>query len=164
MAKREIEIREMRIEDQDFITEMLYQAIHVKEGDMAPSRNVLEEPKLKKYYANIGKSTDVGYIAYDKKTRENIGAIWLRLFLNENRGWGYVADNIPELSMAVCNEYRGMKIGTLLIEHLLEKTIEIYPSISLSVDSTNKALALYKRYGFKEIGKDNDSITMLLKR
>ncbi len=47
MAKCEIEIREMRIEDQDFITEMLYQAIHVKEGDMQPSRSVLEEPKLK---------------------------------------------------------------------------------------------------------------------
>ncbi len=87
MIKRDIEIREMRNEDQDFITEMLYQAIHVKEGDLPPSRGVLEEPKLKKYYANIGKSTDVGYIAYEKSTGKEIGAIWLRLFLNKNRGW-----------------------------------------------------------------------------
>ena len=39
----ELGIREIVNEDQTFITEMLYQAIHVKEGEEPPPRSVLEE-------------------------------------------------------------------------------------------------------------------------
>lgn len=157
-------IKEVTSGDQAFITEMLYQAIHVKEGEAPPPRSILKEAKLIKYYAIIGLDTDIGYIAIDEESGAEIGAIWLRVFSKDNPGWGYLADNIPELSIAVLPNYRGRGVGSLLIKHLLEQTIELYPKISLSVDADNKALQLYKQHGFIEIKEVEGSITMLLDR
>jgi ribosomal protein S18 acetylase RimI-like enzyme len=164
MCKLNIVIREASSEDQEFIDEMLFQAIHVKEGDNPPSRDVLQEPKLKKYYEKFGNSTDLGYIAFDQNSGENVGAIWLRLFTIEDKGWGYINDSTPELSMAILKTNRGMGIGSMLIEYLIEESKNIYPNVSLSVDESNEALRLYKRYGFIEHEKKDDSITMILRR
>ena len=157
----EIEVNNI---NQKFIKEMTYQAIHVNEGNVPPSRDILEDPKLKKYYTEFGKESDLGYIAMDKESKKNIGAIWLRQFTGENRGWGYVDDSTPELSMAVLENYRGIGIGTALLEHMLNETEKRYPDVSLSVDPENRALKLYKRCGFIEYGKEGSSIIMLLKR
>ena len=88
----------------------------------------------------------------------------MRQFTGENRGWGYVDDSTPELSMAVLENYRGIGIGTALLEHMLNETEKRYPDVSLSVDPENRALKLYKRCGFIEYGKEGSSIIMLLKR
>lgn len=154
----------MSDQHQEFITEMLYQAIYVPEGEQPPSREVIEDNKLKKYYEDIGKDTDFGYIAVNSETNEFLGAIWLRLFDENNKGWGFVNSDTPELSMAILQDYRGFGIGTRLLEYLIKNSIEKYPNISLSVDPSNYAKKLYQKYGFEEIGENEGAIVMIMKR
>jgi GNAT superfamily N-acetyltransferase len=143
---------------------MTFQAIYIKDKEKPISRDILEDEKMKKYFINYGFDTDFGYIALEESTRKKIGAIWLRLFKSDNKGWGYVNDMTPELTMAIDETYRGRGIGTTLIEMLLKSTTDSYPNISLSVDPNNKAYHLYSKYGFRECGESGTSVTMILKR
>jgi len=164
MINKKYEIRKIIRSDQKFIKEMLYQAIYTPPEEERPPRSILEEVKLKKYYSDFGNINDLGYIAIDKDTKKAVGAIWLRLFKKENKGWGYISEDIPELSMAVDTIYRGKGIGKLLLNHILENSIKIYPNISLSVDLENYAKKIYEEFGFKESYIEGTSMTMLLKR
>lgn len=156
-------VRAIENNDLPFLKEMLYQAIYIKEGLEPPSRSIVDEPNLKKYISDFGKSSDYGYIAIDDKNTP-LGAIWLRLFSKDNKGWGFIDETIPELSIAVDKNYRGIGIGTKLMDYLLKMTVEKYKSISLSVDSENPAIHLYERFGFIRCGEAGTSLIMRLDR
>ena len=87
------------------------------------------------------------------------GAAWLRLI----QGYGHVAEDIPELTMAVLPGYRGRGIGTALLSVLIDTAARSYPGISLSVVGENPAINLYRRMGFEIIRPDGESYTMLLR-
>lgn len=157
-------IRELKANDQEFVEEMLYQAIHVPDGKKKPPKDVINDPKLKKYHEKYGNKNDLGYIVVDKPTGKPVGAIWLRLFNDDNRGWGFVESSIPELSIAVNYDYRDLGIGSYLLTYLLENSQEKYPDISLSVDIYNYAKRLYEKFGFREVHVEGDSVIMLLRR
>lgn len=157
-------IRKMETADQDFIDEMLYQAIFIPEGAPKLPRFIIEKPSLKKYHDDYGKHGDIGFVMVDSDSGKGVGAIWLRLFTEANHGWGFVSAEIPELCMAVDYAYRGQGLGRRLLMHLLEETATLYPDISLSVDQTNYAKSLYKACGFIEVYEEGDSVTMLLRR
>jgi len=90
-----------------------------------------------------------------------VGAIWGRLLTNENKGFGYIDDNTPELSMAVKNEYRNQGIGTELIKAITSEYQKIgVNNLSLSVDKANNASDLYKRLGFEIVEETETSWTM----
>jgi len=80
-----------------------------------------------------------------------IGAAWLRLFTGDDKGFGWVDDTIPELAIALLPEYTNQGIGTQLLARLLSAAKASYRSVSLSVRSSNPALNLYQRSGFKVI-------------
>lgn len=48
-----------------------------------------------------GRAGDMGFVAVDAGSGEPIGAAWLRLLGGDERGYGYVDDETPELGMAV---------------------------------------------------------------
>jgi ribosomal protein S18 acetylase RimI-like enzyme len=145
--------------DQDFLWEMLYQSIFVKPGLPKPDRKILESPDISQYVENWGKTGDYALIAQDEAGR-NQGAIWLRYFNSGNRGYGYISEGIPELGMAVDEQYRGNGLGTILLKEILERTKNRVPSISLSVQADNPAIRLYRRFDFYEWERDLDSIVM----
>lgn len=60
--------------DDDFLWEMLYQALFVPEGESRPSREVLSQTGISKYSDNWGKHGDIAYIAVDLN-EEPVGAI-----------------------------------------------------------------------------------------
>jgi GNAT superfamily N-acetyltransferase len=93
-------IRLLALEDKLFLWEMLYQALHVPEGQPALPREVIHLPELARYVQGWG---------------QPVAAVWLRLLMSENKGYGYVGDDTPELSIAVLPEYRGQGIGTELL-------------------------------------------------
>ncbi|GIP05505.1 N-acetyltransferase [Paenibacillus lautus] len=149
-------------EDAPFLREMLYESLYVPEGGEPFSRDILEEPFMKKYVEDWGRAGDLGYIAVNAAGKPS-GSITIRYFDEGNKGFGYVSDDIPELGMALIPESRGQGLGTALMKVLFrgmkERGIQ---KVSLSVAPDNAAaMKLYERFGFQEAGMCGTSITMV---
>lgn len=153
-----------RIVDKDvpFLWEMLYESLYIPEGQEPFSKGVIKEPFLSKYVEGWGREGDSGYIAENSKGRQ-VGSITMRYFSEDNKGFGYISNDIPELGMALRPEYRGKGIGTALLRKLFnELKGKGIIQISLSVDPDNvAAMKLYQRFGFREVGMVETSITMI---
>jgi len=150
-------IREIGKKEIAFLKEMLYLALYVHEGEPIFPRSILDHPDLSKYIEDWGSLPhDLALVA--ENNDELVGAIWGRGFQKPKVGWGFIDENIPEISIAVKVGFRNQGIGTKLIQEIsdryFDKGIE---SISLSVDKRNKARFLYERTGFvivKDTGPD----------
>jgi ribosomal protein S18 acetylase RimI-like enzyme len=103
----------------------------------------------------------LGFIALDTNINRSVGAAWLRLFPECDKGYGYVSDTTPELGMAVLPAYRGRGVGFALLQRLIEAASVLYDTVSLSVSTDNPALRLYTRVGFERVGICGNSVTML---
>ena len=139
---------------------MLYEAIFVEDGAPLLPKSIIKNPSLSKYVADFGsKKLDIGFIA--EADEKPIGAIWGRLFTEEDKGYGFVDSKTPELSIAVKHQYRNKGIGTKLINRVTDSYRDIgVKYVSLSVDKKNIALNLYKRVGFKIIAETEKSVVM----
>ena len=152
-------IRSLTAADQTLLWEMLYLSLFVPEGNAPFERSILEQPDISKYVRDWGRTDDFGFVAVGENNQP-LGAIWLRLLTNGEKGYGYIDDFTPELGMAVFPEYRGQGIGTSLLTHLIETAVASYEQISLSVALENPALRLYQRFGFEVVAGDGNSVTM----
>jgi ribosomal protein S18 acetylase RimI-like enzyme len=148
---RNYSIYPLKPEDEPFLWEMLFEAAHLAEDGETSVQAAMNNPQLAKYVRNWGQKNDLGFGAIDLETQQKIGAVWLRLFPNTDRGYGYINDRIPELAIAILPPYRGQGIGTRLLLHLLNTVKDLYPTISLSVRTDNPVLQLYRRLGFQDV-------------
>ncbi len=155
-------IRPLLPTDQEFLWEMLYQAIYVPPGNPPPARSLLQLPEIAHYAAHWGRSGDLGKVAIQKENGKSIGAAWLRLFSAEDPGYGFVSSEIPELSLAVLPGHRRDGIGKALLLDLIASARGQYPALSLSVSLENPAKILYEKVGFQTIRKEGDSWVMRL--
>lgn len=147
--------------DLEFLTDMIYEAIHISENK--PSKEeLLNFPHIKRYSEGWGRQGDRALIAFNEDNLP-VGAAWYRLFTENQKGYGYVDDTTPELGIALINEARGKGIGTLLMERLFKiASRDGYTSLSLSVDPNNtQAVQLYKKLGFEQCGSSGTSWTMV---
>lgn len=160
--ERPFSLRPLTSQDQSFLWEMLYQAIYMAPGHPPLPRSVLQQPELAHYAADWGRPGDLGILAELTETAQPIGAAWLRLFAAEDPGYGFVAEDIPEISVAILPEYRSIGIGTALLADLIHTARPFYPALSLSVSTGNPAQRLYERLGFHLIKQEGDSLTLLL--
>ncbi|MGH2971459.1 MAG: GNAT family N-acetyltransferase [Gaiellaceae bacterium] len=124
---------------------MLYEAFNWRTGSGALP------PEAEKYIVGWGRPGDLGVVADD-----DVGAAWVRLFTREDHGYGFVAPDVPELSIGVAQEARGRGVGTALLEELLSRV----GTVSLSVETDNPAVRLYERFGFVRVGYVGTSWTM----
>lgn len=137
-------IRALTVEDELIVWEMLRYASH------EPSlKSVQEQPYLACYASGWGRVGDVGCVA--TKSTVSIGAAWLRLWVEQDKGFGYVSDQIPELAMAVLPDCRGQGIGTQLLKQILEMAKGRFPAVSLNVRADNRVVSLYERAGFLKV-------------
>ena len=152
-------IQPLVLEDETFLWDMLYQALYIPEGQAALPREVIHLPELARYVQDWGQEGDCGFLARAAATGQPVGAVWLRLLVGENKGYGYVDDDTPELSIAILPEYRGQGVGTELLTCLIA-SVSGQSSMSLSVSEDNPALRLYKSFGFVVVSKNVGSLTM----
>ena len=90
-----------------------------------------------------------------------MGAAWYRLFKENRRGYGFVDEATPELSIAVVPSRRGHGIGGELMTALLDQArSEGYKTISLSVAKDSPSIRLYERYGFARVDERDGAVTM----
>ena len=140
MANR-FTVRTAALADEPVLWTMLMHAAHETSLDVVTSN-----PELARYVSDWGRDGDVGVVAEQENLA--VGAAWLRLWPQDSRGYGYVADEVPELAIAVVSESRGQGIGTALLSRLIQLATPQFSAISLSIRSDNPALRLYERLGF----------------
>jgi len=158
----DIFFREISAADYPFLREMLYLAIFVPPGQNPYEKSVIDLPEISKYIESWDDLRDFGIICF---TNENLlGAIWGRLFSAENKGYGFVDAETPELTMAVKTDFRNRGIGTRLMHRFLQQAKNKgHKSISLSVDKRNRAFQFYERMGFFVVGEMETSVTMKIR-
>jgi len=150
-----VDLRPLMSADQPVLWEMLYHTIYVPNGQKLPSRAILESPDIARYAEGWGRPGDIGYLAFEGGVL--VGVVWLRLM----HGYGYVEEDIPELSIAVLPNHRGKGIGTSLMQAIINSAELIYRGLSLSVALENPAAKLYERFGFRNLRLVGDSKIML---
>jgi len=149
-------------EDAHQLKDFVYLAIHVNDHTERPDRSVLEVPQIMKYYEGWGRQGDFGLKAVNEDDDMIIGMIWIRLFESEDPSYGFISDEIPEITMSIRPEYRGQGVGTQLMTKLIENVKTQFNALSLSVSFDNPAKRLYEKFGFVKYEKVGDSITMCL--
>ena len=154
-------IRRISPLDQPTLWEMLYHSLYVPDGSAPFPRDIINRPEIAMYVEEWGRAGDLGFLAIESTTDQPIGAAWLRLLNGEQKGYGYVDDETPELGIAVLPEYRGKGIGMALVARLLTAAAAVYQRISLSVSFDNPAMRLYERAGFEKVAVRCSSITMV---
>lgn len=121
---------------------------------------VLSAPGTAHYIAGWPRDTDVGVIA--EAGGERIGAAWLRFFPAADPGYGFVAADVPELTIGVVAHWRGRGVGRALLRAISgQARLAGIGRISLSVERKNFAQKLYLSEGYRIVdssGADSDTM------
>lgn len=155
-----VKIRPLQKGEEWILREMLYEAIFIPAAEKPLPKSVVDLPELAKYIAHFGRKGDICYVGEEKGAL--VGAIWSRLFNKERKGYGFIDEQIPEISMAVKPAFQGKGIGIKLMEALLQALHQQgYEQLSLSVDMRNRAVGLYKKMGFEVVAQIGSAYTMV---
>jgi len=137
-------VRALTVADEPSLWTMLMYAAHESSIE-----SVQSQPILTRYVEGWGRIGDMGSIAL---VGENaIASAWLRLWADEDAGFGYIDHAIPELAMAVLPEYRGNGVGTTLLKQVLRSAQGLFPAVCLNVRLDNPVVNLYQRVGFMKV-------------
>lgn len=91
-----------------------------------------------------------------------LGAAWLRHLPATDAGYGYIRDDVAELTMGVVKARRGQGVGRALLREVLAAARSVgVPAVSLSVERANFAARLYAAEGFRTVESFEDADTML---
>jgi ribosomal protein S18 acetylase RimI-like enzyme len=142
-------LRHAHAGDETFLLAMLFYAAHAHDEPGARPEQLLANPMLARYVVGFGRAGDLGIVG--EGTSGALGAAWVRLLAGEERGYGWVDDETPELAIAVLPDAVGNGLGTRMLEELLREARGRYPGVSLSVRKDNPARKLYLRMGFAPV-------------
>jgi GNAT superfamily N-acetyltransferase len=160
--KPDLTVREMTQQETPFLETMLHQAIFTPKGDTPPEKSIIFEPYLHHYIKDFGQKHDICLVATLKG--KLLGAIWSRLFSTEEKGYGFIDSETPEISMAVNAPYRGSGVGSILLNDLLAiLKNKGYKQAALSVDLRNYAFGFYQKMGFEAVEIKGNSVKMVYK-
>jgi ribosomal protein S18 acetylase RimI-like enzyme len=154
-------LRGATMDDVGFLRRMTYEAAFWRPGPSRPDfERGLATPGIGRYVEDWGREGDEAVIALVRG--RPVGAAWFRRFEANDPGFGFVGPDVPELAIAVEEEFRGRGIGDRLLRALLSRAVERgVARISLSVNFDNPAARLYRRLGFRVVGSDHNSWTMV---
>jgi ribosomal protein S18 acetylase RimI-like enzyme len=154
-------IRPAVADDVAFLTEMLLEACNWDGTPWYDLDKVRADDHAWRCVAGWPRATDFGVVA--ELDGVPAGATWARVLTGERRGYGYVADDVPELTLGVAPAFRRRGVARALLTELITVARGTsYQRLTLSVDADNPAASLYRSLGFQKIGVYGTSDTMVL--
>ena len=100
MSSQALHIRPLTKQDQALLWDMLYHAIYVAPGQPPFARDIINAPDIWCYAAEwMIQPCDAGFAA--EVDNKPVGAVWLRCWTGEQKGYGYVDASTPELTIAL---------------------------------------------------------------
>lgn len=156
MNKMNLIIRNIKTEEYPLLKDYLYDAIFIPQGVKPPDKSIINNEDLQVYIKDFGnKKDDICFLA--EMDHDIVGAVWIRI-MND---YGHIDDQTPSLAISVKKEYRGLGIGTKLMETMLVSVKHHgYQSVSLSVQKANPAVHLYQQLGFQIIKENEEEYLM----
>jgi ribosomal protein S18 acetylase RimI-like enzyme len=156
----ELRYRPATAEDFAFLATMLGEAAVWRPDKPTPTaEEVMADPRYSQYLAGWPRQGDYGLIAEQDAP---VGAAWYRTYTEALHGYGFVGEDVPELSIAVVASRRHEGIGRRLLTGLIEASVaQGYRALSLSVAENNPARRLYASAGFVEVVKHGWTWTMV---
>ena len=160
LTMKDVQYRSAGSEDFAFLATMLGEAAVWRPDKPTPTgAEVLADPRYSMYLAGWLRPGDYGLIAEQDAP---VGAAWYRTYTEVSHGIGFIAEDIPELSIAVAASRRHEGIGRRLLADLINASdSQGYPALSLSVAEANPARRLYESVGFVPVEKHESSWTMV---
>lgn len=163
MKQQDFIIRVLRPEETGILEELLYQAVFVPAGREPYPRSVIRIPRVYAYIEGFGRNGDVCFVA--ESGGRIVGGIWARVLdgvCNSQKAYGNIGQGVPELAISLLPECRKQGIGTALMEHMIAHLRQSGTArVSLSVDKTNYAVRLYKKFGFEIILENDEDYIMV---
>lgn len=162
MEDKAVRVREAIANDKTTLAAAAFEAMNWNGAARFTQEEFMTDPDLSRYLAGWPRAGDFGVVA-ETDEGTHIGGAWCRTFAADNAGYGFVAENIPELTIGVLPDHRGTGAGTALMASLIAiGRSRGLRAISLSVEDGNRARALYERMGFAKVGRNGGSDTLLL--
>ncbi len=152
-------IREMEEKEFPQLEKFLYNAIFVPDGVIAPPEAIINTPEMQVYLNGFGESiNDRCLVAV--KDKNIIGAVWTRIM----HDYGHIDDETPSFAISLLENYRGLGIGTKLLEEMLS-VLKVcgYSKASLAVQKANYAIKMYQKAGFEIIDENDEEYIMVNK-
>ena len=107
--------------DVAFLATMLGEAAVWRPDKPTPSGDeVMADPRYAMYLAGWPRPGDVGLVA---EQDEPVGAAWYRTYTEADHGHGFLAEEVPELSIAVIGSRRREGIGRRLLVDLIQASV-----------------------------------------
>jgi GNAT superfamily N-acetyltransferase len=147
-------------EDLPFLATMLGEAAVWRPDLPTPTaEEVMADPRYAMYLTGWPRRGDHGLVA---ERGGPVGAAWYRTFTEASHGYGFVGEDVPELSIAVVAPRRHEGIGRRLLVALIDASVaQGHPALSLSVSEDNPARGLYESVGFVPSEQHGGSWTMV---
>jgi len=147
--------------DAGFLADMLVEAANWRPEGKRSRADTLADPLLGHYIDGWPRPGDLGLVA--ELDGKPAGAAWVRFFPASGPAYGYVAPDVPELVIGLRAECRGQGAGRALLRELAGAARDAgIRQISLSAGRANYAHRLYLAEGYRVVGGDHDSDTMVL--
>lgn len=155
-----VHCRPAGVADVAFLATMLGEAAVWRPDKPTPSGDeVMADPRYAMYLTGWPRPGDFGLVAEQDGP---VGAAWYRTFTEADHGYGFIAEDVPELAIAVIASRRHEGIGQRLLVDLVDASVRRgYTAISLSVNEDNPARRLYESTGFVLHEKYGRSWTMV---
>lgn len=157
----DVDIRLARDDDLPFLREVLLLAVNWNPARQHVSAaDAFSSPEIAHYLEAWPGPRDGGVIASSNGL--DVGAAWWRHFTADDPGYGFVATDVPEITIGVTPHARGRGVGRTLLMALHDlATARGLERLSLSVEKANSARRLYRSLGYEEITDDGTAVTMV---
>jgi len=101
---------------------------------------------------------DFGWVA--ELGKGSIGVVWAQFLPPDDPGYGFLAEDTPEVSLWVRGDWRGQGVGRALLRRVQDDArARGVPRLSLSVEADNYAKKLYGAEGFVDVpGRAADGV------